>query len=187
MRVSALYVGASAPVPQVIAARLDREVVVPPALAIVGVLRAATPAPVPASAATPTAAAAATAAAARGARPGAGRRARRGGGRGEAALARRERWRRRDGGDGSISRGGNISGGGGISGGGVCGISVGGGGGGIVAVDVGDGIRDFGGSHRGGGGGGRNSAGGGRLTRQDRDLGLSVIWFEGVIWWVYLQ
>jgi hypothetical protein len=62
VRVSALEVGAGAPLAQEVAARLDGEVVVAPPLAIGLVLRAAAPAP----------AAAAGAAAARGSGAGAG-------------------------------------------------------------------------------------------------------------------
>jgi hypothetical protein len=98
VRISALYVRAGAPVAQVITAHLDGEVVVPPALAVVGVLRAAAEAPVSASAPAPASASAsaATVAAARraGAGTGAGHGARWGGGGGQAALAWRERRRR---------------------------------------------------------------------------------------------
>ena len=51
VRVSALEVGAGAPVAQEVAARLHVKVVVPPPLAIGRVLRAAAPAPAPATAA----------------------------------------------------------------------------------------------------------------------------------------
>jgi hypothetical protein len=148
VRVSALHVGAGAPVAEVVAAHLDDEVIVPPALAVVGVLRAAAAAAAPvsasAAAAAPVAASAAAAApvsasaAARRAGAGAGRGARRGGGRGEAALARRERRRRREVWGGGIGRGGGISRG-------RDGIGAGG----VRAGDVGGGIRDFGGSHGG--------------------------------------
>jgi hypothetical protein len=50
VRISALYVRADVPVVQVITTHLDGEVIVPLALAIVGVLRAATASPVWASA-----------------------------------------------------------------------------------------------------------------------------------------
>jgi hypothetical protein len=118
VRVLALEVGAGAPVAQVVAARLDGQVVLPPPLAV-GLARAAAPtaaaAPGPATA---TAAAVATGlAAARGA--GGRRGAPWGGGRRwgerEAALARRERRRRRacgvGGGDGVGGVGGGDFGG----------------------------------------------------------------------------
>jgi hypothetical protein len=137
VRVSALHVGAGALVAEVVAAHLDDEVIVPPALAVVGVRRAAAPVSASAAAAAPVStsaaaaapvsasASAAAAAAAAARREGAGRGARRGGGRGEAALARWKRRRQREGWGGGISRGRD----------------------GVRAGDVGGGIRDFGGSH----------------------------------------
>lgn len=121
VRVLALEVGAGAPVAQVVAARLDSEVVLPPPLDV-GLARAAAPAAATAPGRAP-AAATGLAAAARGA---GGRRGAPGGGggrwgEGEAALARRERRRRRACGDGDGD-----------------GVGVGG-----------VGVGDFGGSHGG--------------------------------------
>jgi hypothetical protein len=82
VHISALYVRTDAPITQVITAHLDGEVIVPPALAVMGVLRAAVATPFSASAA--ASATATTVAVVRRARTGHG--ARWGGRRGYVAL-----------------------------------------------------------------------------------------------------